>query len=247
MSANVHHAPPETGHSRRNLLMIGAIVVALLVFGGGYAIGRSNNATESASPSLAPSPTTTHTHSPKPSPSQSETQSESESPSESGSADPNPTAEPLGDTLPDGRYFVRLNDLQGGEDRPLLVKYDLAYFLTGADADQAAKDRGLETPVPDGYFIVNDSHRTRFVPVGGQLRRSLHPRGQQPAREGAQRAVPRMARRDDAVRLPAQGDVVVVDHDRRRRGREGRTAVPALSRCIGLAVGARCADAAYGS
>lgn len=165
MSTNGHHASPETGHKRRNLLMIGAIVVALLVFGGGYAIGRSTNATESASPSLAPSPTTTHTHTPKPSPIQSETQSESELPSESGSADPNPTAEPLGDTLPDGRYFVRLNDLQGGEDGPLLVKYDLAYFLTGADADQAAKDRGLETPVPDGYFIVNDSHRTRFAPL----------------------------------------------------------------------------------
>ena len=66
---------------------------------------------------------------------------------------------------PTGRYFVRLNDLQGGEDGPLLVKYDLAYFLTGADADQAAKDRGLETPAPDGYFIVNDSHRTRFAPL----------------------------------------------------------------------------------
>ena len=65
MSTNGHHASPETGHKRRNLLMIGAIVVALLVFGGGYAIGRSNNATESASPSLAPSPTTTHTHIPE--------------------------------------------------------------------------------------------------------------------------------------------------------------------------------------
>lgn len=166
MSTNGHHAPPETGHNRRNLLIIGAIVLALLVFGGGYAIGRGNSATESASPSLAPSPSPTHhTRSPEPSPSESETPSESVSPSQSGSADPNPTAEPLGDTLPDGHYFVRLNDVQGGENGPPLVTYDLAYFLTGADADQAAKDRGLETPVPDGYFIVNDSHRTRHVPL----------------------------------------------------------------------------------
>ena len=91
MSTNGHHASPETGHKRRNLLMIGAIAVALLVFGGGYAIGRSTNATESASPSLAPSPTTTHTHTPKPSPIQSETQSESELPSETG-----PRSEPDG-------------------------------------------------------------------------------------------------------------------------------------------------------
>ena len=33
MSTSGHHASPETGHKRRNLLMIGAIVVALLVFG----------------------------------------------------------------------------------------------------------------------------------------------------------------------------------------------------------------------
>ncbi len=163
MSTNGHYAPPEPGHRRRNLLIVGAIVLALLVFGVGYAIGSGNGGSESASPTLAPSPTATHTRSPKPSPSGSESPSETESPSES--ADPNPTAEPLGDTLPGGRYFVRLNDLQGGEDGPPLVKYDLAYFLTGADADKAAKDRGLETPVPDGYFIVNDSHRTRFVPL----------------------------------------------------------------------------------
>jgi len=163
MSTNGHHAPPEPEHRRRNLLIVGAIVLALLVFGVGYAIGSGNGGSESASPTLAPSPTATHTRSPKPSPSGSESPSETESPSES--AHPNPTAEPLGDTLPDGRHFVRLNDLQGGEDGPPLVKYDLAYFLTGADADKAAKDRGLETPVPDGYFIVNDSHRTRFVPL----------------------------------------------------------------------------------
>ena len=163
MSTNGQHAPPESGHNRRTLLVIAAIVLALLVFGVGYAIGQGNGGTESASPSLTPSPTATHTRSPKPSPSERETPSETESPSES--ADPNPTAEPLGDTLPDGHYFVRLNDLQGGENGPPTVTYDLAYFLTGADADKAAKDRGLETPVPDGYFIVNDSHRTRFVPL----------------------------------------------------------------------------------
>ncbi len=175
MSTNGHHAPPEPGHRRRNLLIVGAIVLALLVFGVGYAIGSGNGGSESASPTLAPSPTATHTRSPKPSPSGSESPSETESPSES--ADPNPTAEPLGDTLPGGRYFVRLNDLQGGEDGPPLVKYDLAYFLTGADADKAAKDRGLETPVPDGYFIVNDSHRTRFVPLADSFGVRYMPEG----------------------------------------------------------------------
>jgi len=161
MATNGHHAPPDNGHNRRTLLIVGAIVLALLVFGGGYALGRGNDAPEAAASSDTPSPTVAHTRSPKPTP----TDTPSPSESESETASPDPTAEPEGDTLPDGRYFVRLNDLEGGEAGPPAVRYDLAYFLTGADADQAAKDRGLETPVPDGYFIVNDSHRMRVVPL----------------------------------------------------------------------------------
>jgi hypothetical protein len=159
MATNGHHAPSDTGRTRRTLLIVGAIVLALLVFGGGYALGRGNDTPEAAAPSTQPSPTATHTRSPKPTP----TDTPSPSASESETASSDPTAEPQGDTLPDGRYFVRLNDLEGGEAGPPAVRYDLAYFLTGADADQAAKDRGLETPVPDGYLIVNDSHRIRVV------------------------------------------------------------------------------------
>jgi hypothetical protein len=128
---------------------------------GGYALGRGNDALEAGAPSAVPSPTATHSRSPKPTP--SEVTSPSAPPSETPSHDP--TAEPQGDTLADGKYFVRLNDLEGGESSPPAARYDLAYFLTGEAADQAAKDRGLETPVPDGYFIVNDSHRTRTAPL----------------------------------------------------------------------------------
>jgi hypothetical protein len=161
MASNGHHAPPPSGRNRRTLLIVVAIVVALLVFGGGYALGRGNGAPEAAAPSGVPTPTTTHSRSPKPTP------SESASPSGNVSATPSPdaTAEPQGDTLADGRYFVRLNDVEGGESSAPAVRYDLAYFLTGPAADQAAKDRGLETPVPDGYFIVNDSHRMRVAPL----------------------------------------------------------------------------------
>src|SRR4051812_15182775 len=149
MATNGHHAPSDSGHNRRTLLIAGAIVVALLVFGCGYALGRGNDSPEASAPSVVPSPTATHTRSPKPSASASETPS------------PDPTAEPDGDTLPDGRYFVRLNTLEGGEAGAPTARYDLAYFLTGTAADSAAKERGLETPVPDGYFIVNDSHQMR--------------------------------------------------------------------------------------
>ena len=160
MATNGHHAPPGNGRNRRTLLIVGLIVAAVLVFGGGYALGRGNGSPETAAPPL-PSATPTHTRAPKPTP--TETPSASATPSATPSS--NPTAEPQGDTLADGRYFVRLNDLEGGEAGPPAVRYDLAYFLTGAAADQAAKDHGQETPVPDGYFIVNDSHQLRVAPL----------------------------------------------------------------------------------
>jgi len=161
MASDGRHTPSRSGGNRRTLLIVLAIVVALLIFGGGYALGRSNDAPDAAAPASVPTPRPTHSRSPKPTP--SGTTSPSATASETPS--PDPTAEPQGDTLADGRYFVRLNDLEGGESSPPAVRYDLAYFLTGDAADQAAKDRGLETPVPDGYFIVNDSHRMRTAPL----------------------------------------------------------------------------------
>ncbi len=173
MATNGHHAPPDTGRNRRTLLIVGVIALALVVFGGGYALGRGNDSPDVAAPSVVPSATPTHIRSPKPT--ATETPSASASPSVTPS--PDPTAEPQGDTLADGRYFVRLNDLQGGEAGPPAVRYDLAYFLTGAAANQAAKDRGLETPVPDGYFIVNDNARMRIAPLADPFSVKYIPEG----------------------------------------------------------------------
>src|SRR5262245_45847990 len=174
MATNGHHAPPDTGRKRRALLIIGAVVLAILVYGGGYALGRGND-TPGAASSVVPSASVTHTRSPEPKPAETGTPTPSASASETPS--PDATAEPESDTLPDGQYFVRLNDLEGGEAGPPAVRYDLAYFLTGAEADQAAKDRGLESPVPDGYFIVNDSHRMRVVPLADRFGVKYIPEG----------------------------------------------------------------------
>src|SRR5690349_1302846 len=104
MASNGHHAPPTSGRNRRTLVIVLAIVGALLVFGGGYALGHSNDAPEAAAPSVLPSPTNTHTKPPKPKP----TPADSPSPSASSTEAPTPdaTGEPQGDTLADGRYFV---------------------------------------------------------------------------------------------------------------------------------------------
>ena len=150
------HRPTET-RDRKKALIVGAIVAAILVFGLGYLLGTGNNGEQAAaSATTQPTPPSTSA-------------SPSSSPSESSSPTPSAlaTEEPAGDTLPDGRHFVQLTDIQGGEEGPLLLQYDLAYFLTGDDANQAAADRGLETPVPNDYFIVNDNPKLRLTPLEG--------------------------------------------------------------------------------
>jgi len=150
------HRPAET-RDRKKALIAGAIIAALLVFGLGYLLGTGGDDEQAAvSPTASPLPQPT-------SESPSSTASESASPSASAIA----TAEPAGDTLPDGTYFVQLTDIQGGEEGPLQLQYDLAYFLTGEEANQAAADRGLETPVPNDYFIVNDNPKLRLTPLEG--------------------------------------------------------------------------------
>jgi hypothetical protein len=116
---------PSDTPSRKTALIVGAIVAALLVFGLGYLLGSGNDEQAAASPATTAQPTTE-------APSPTETESETSSPT----ASPVATDEPAGDTLPDGRYFVQLTDIQGGEEGPLLLQYDLAYFLTGEDANQ---------------------------------------------------------------------------------------------------------------
>jgi len=154
MATNGHH--PAERPDRKKALITGAIVAALLVFGLGYLLGSGGGEQAATSPTASPTPKPT---------SEAPTSTPSESPSPSASAIA--TDEPAGDTLPDGTYFVRLTDIQGGEEGPLLLQYDLAYFLTGADANQAAADRGLETPVPNDYFIVNDNSKLRLTPLEG--------------------------------------------------------------------------------
>jgi hypothetical protein len=165
MSSNGQHAPDAAATNRRRLLIVAAIVLALLVFGGGYVLGQSDD--DAAAPATtAPGPSVTPSETPTSKPSRSASESESPSATASASANAVATAEPA-DHLSDGTYFVRLTDIQGGEEGPLQLQYDLAYFLTGAEANQAAADRGLETPVPNDYLIVNDTHKLRLTPLAG--------------------------------------------------------------------------------
>jgi hypothetical protein len=77
-----------------------------------------------------------------------------------------PSAEEEEPELEDGRHFGFLEsvDLEG-----LALEFDLAYFLTGEEANAAAEEHGDETPVPNDYYIVNDNPKLRTLGVAPDL------------------------------------------------------------------------------
>ncbi len=77
-----------------------------------------------------------------------------------------PSASPTTSTgvIEDGRSFVFLKAVANLDTTPNLT-FDLGYFLTGEEANQAAADRGDEVPVPNDYYIINDNPKLRTVPI----------------------------------------------------------------------------------
>jgi hypothetical protein len=139
--------------TRGVLLGIAFMVVAFLGFGGGYLLGSRGDrevAISSPNPSIAPV-------SPTPSPTVS----------------PSSTPDPDADELANGRYFVAATAVRDGA--PPTVEFDLAYLLTGRQAEQAAADHGdlLETD----YYIVNDNPLLRALPVSPVIQVSYVPEG----------------------------------------------------------------------
>jgi hypothetical protein len=95
-----------------------------------------------------------------------------QSPPTPNAASPSPTGQPPASPSPaleDGRHFGYIRSAQLAL-QPQVIVFDLAYLLTGDEANQAAADRGKETPVPNDYFIVNDNPRLRELPVTPGLR-----------------------------------------------------------------------------
>lgn len=88
------------------------------------------------------------------------------------SATGSPTASPTGEASPlieNGKNFAFVKSVDTSVD-PATVTYDLAYFLTGDDAVQAAKDHGDEAPPPNDYYIVNDNPKRRTVALAPDAR-----------------------------------------------------------------------------
>ena len=89
------------------------------------------------------------------------------SPTGPSATSPEPSLAPeLGDGVHFG--FVEGVDVAGGT-----IVFDLAYFLTGEEANQAAAEHGFETPVPNDYFIVNDNPKLRTLALSPDLQLAL--------------------------------------------------------------------------
>jgi hypothetical protein len=75
-----------------------------------------------------------------------------------------PTTEAVEAPLPDGRHFGFIKSINLNAS-PATMVFDLAYFLTGDEANAAAAKRGDEVPVPNDYYIVNDNPKLRTLQV----------------------------------------------------------------------------------
>lgn len=69
--------------------------------------------------------------------------------------------------LEDGRHF---GFVQSVDPAGASMVFDLAYFLTGEEANQASEAHGGENPVPNDYYIVNDNPRLRTLSLSPDLR-----------------------------------------------------------------------------
>lgn len=154
MSRNGRHAGgPQDARAQRTR-WIAVVVVGGLALALGWFLGSRGDG-ETAAPSTSPASFTT------PSPSDEPTPTSTSSPTQ----EPSPSQEPSDQApLGEGRHFVMAEEVTGSGDDLALV-LDLAYFLTGDDANEAAAEHGNETPVPNGYFIVNDNPKLRTVPL----------------------------------------------------------------------------------
>ena len=144
--------------SKRNALIVGAIVLALLSVVAGALIALSDDAEPVAAPS--PTPSVTATDEPAGSP----------EPSESQTPEPSRSESPI---LEDGHHFVYVTSGSRLEDGSSQVEFDLAEFYTGERAEQEAAEDGNDAA--NGYYIVNDNDRLRILPLADDVEVSYIP------------------------------------------------------------------------
>ncbi len=137
--------------TKKNALIVAAIVLALLSIGAGALIALSDDEERAQTPGPSPSQTPTQTSGPSDTPEPTETP-------EPGSQAP---------SLEDGHHFVYVKSASRSENGKAKVRFDLAYFYQGERAEREAAERGDE--VVSGYYIVNDNPRLRTLPLADEV------------------------------------------------------------------------------
>lgn len=145
-----------TQDTRRNLLIAGAIALAVLSIVAGALIALSSD--DGAEPGQSEAPTTS------PSPAESISPTASPEPTEAPSPEP---GEPESAVLEDGRHLVYVDTAFRPEDGPARVRFDLVYWYTGDEAEEVAAEHGTEAT--NGYFIENDNPRLRTLPLADEV------------------------------------------------------------------------------
>lgn len=138
--------------TKRNALIVGAVVMALLSIGAGVLIALSDNERAQVT---SPTPIST--------PSQASEPSRSSEPSTSST--PEPASQPP--VLEDGRHFVYVKWAARGDNGKTSVRFDLAYFYQGERAEREAAERG--DGVMNGYYIVNDNPKLRTLLLADEV------------------------------------------------------------------------------
>jgi hypothetical protein len=75
-----------------------------------------------------------------------------------------------GASLEDGRHFGYVRSVDADART---IEFDLAYFLSGEEANAAYQAAGGTGPVPNDHFVVNDNPRLRTLPLAPDVRLRL--------------------------------------------------------------------------
>jgi hypothetical protein len=145
-----------------NRYVIAALAIVIPAVGAAVAFALYDGSNEASSAGLAPSVVqTTVTESVE---TASTTSSGSPPTTTLATTDPTQQAPPL----EDGRHFGYIKSVEFGPSAATLT-FDLAYLLTGDEANKEAARRGYPTPVDNDYFIVNDNPRLRTLALADDV------------------------------------------------------------------------------
>lgn len=143
---------------KRYAAIAAAVALPVVVVAIAVALWGENGASSAGPvPGIEDSGVSTSEKAPPPPATAAMASSPSQSLTESTSATPS-------SELKDGRHFGYIESINL-DTLPGTVAFDLAYLLTGEEANQAAAEDGYPTPVDNDYYIINDNPRLRTLVV----------------------------------------------------------------------------------